>query len=69
MFVGNWAPHVRHLGPTCNKASRLESAADAGTIAVSSEVRETLEQTFEFDGPYELDLKGLGQSPVWHLVW
>lgn len=55
-------------GPTVNFASRLESSADPGTIAVSHEVRQALEETHEFDGPSELDLKGIGRTQVWRLI-
>lgn len=55
-------------GPTVNKASRLESCAMPGKIAVSSDVRQALCQTHEFEGPFELDLKGIGMTHVWHLV-
>ncbi len=55
-------------GPTVNMASRLEGSAGAGTIAVSSAVRDALQETHEFNGPFELDLKGIGKSQVWHLA-
>lgn len=54
-------------GPTVNLASRLESSAEAGTIAVSSEVEQSLAGTHEFDGPFEMELKGIGSTSVWRL--
>jgi len=55
-------------GPTVNFASRLESSADPGTIAVSEAVRDSLVDSHEFEGPFELDLKGMGATHVWHLA-
>lgn len=55
-------------GPTVNIASRLESSASPGTIAVSEAVREALVESHEFEGPFEMDLKGIGASQVWHLA-
>lgn len=55
-------------GPTVNTASRLESSAPAGTIAVSSEVRSILIKTHDFDGPFVEEFKGMGATQVWHLV-
>lgn len=54
-------------GPTVNFASRLESSAMPGTIATSAAVRDTLAETHEFEGPFELELKGIGKTEVWHL--
>ncbi len=55
-------------GPTVNKASRLETSASAGVIAVSNEVRDALNDTHDFEGPFTLELKGLGETTVWHLT-
>lgn len=55
-------------GPTVNMAARLESSADPGTIAVSQAVRDSLAESHEFEGPFELDLKGIGATQVWHLA-
>ncbi|MBS1705296.1 MAG: adenylate/guanylate cyclase domain-containing protein [Armatimonadetes bacterium] len=54
-------------GPTVNLASRLESSAMPGTIAVSSDVRDALAETHDFSGPVELELKGVGPTAVWSL--
>lgn len=55
-------------GPTVNVASRLEGSAMPGTIAVSDLVCKTLADSHEFEGPFDLDLKGIGKTPVWHLA-
>lgn len=55
-------------GPTVNLAARLESTAAPGTIAVTTAVRNALDETHEFSGPIELDLKGVGQTMVWGLT-
>ncbi|MBS1715489.1 MAG: adenylate/guanylate cyclase domain-containing protein [Armatimonadetes bacterium] len=55
-------------GPTVNLASRLEGSALPGTIAVSDAVRDALAETYEFDGPFDLELKGIGKTAVWHLT-
>ena len=55
-------------GPTVNMASRLESSANPGTIAISDAVRHALVESHEVEGPFELDLKGLGTTQVWHLA-
>lgn len=55
-------------GPTVNMAARLESSANPGTIAVSEAVHDMLAESHEFEGPYELDLKGIGPTHVWHLT-
>lgn len=55
-------------GPTVNLASRLEGSAKPGTIAVSQAVRDALAETHEFEGPQEIDFKGIGPTPVYLLT-
>ncbi|MDX1431417.1 MAG: AAA family ATPase [Gammaproteobacteria bacterium] len=51
------------VGPAINVAARLESAADEGGILVGEQVFREAEAVFEFDGPRELELKGIS-DPV-----
>jgi adenylate cyclase len=55
-------------GDTVNLASRLESRASPGTIAVSATTRTALGHSFEMDPLGPVDLKGLGAVPVWRLT-
>lgn len=55
-------------GSTVNLASRLEASADAGQIVVSSEVREGLLQTHDFEHLGTRELKGLGPVDAYLLT-
>jgi len=55
-------------GATVNKASRLESASEAGRVTVSHAVAERLGDRYELEPRGGLDLKGLGAIEAWYLV-
>lgn len=55
-------------GDTVNLASRLESRASPGTIAVSSSTRDALGDRFRVEPLGTAELKGIGAVPVWRLV-
>ena len=46
------------IGDTVNTAKRIESAACAGEVLISEEVRDTLGQTFQVSGQREISAKG-----------
>ena len=55
-------------GDTVNLASRLESRASPGTIAVSASTRDALGERFRLEPLGTAELKGIGAVPVWRLV-
>jgi class 3 adenylate cyclase len=55
-------------GDTVNLASRLESQAAAGTIAISASTRSALGDRFTVEPLGTAELKGIGAVPVWRLV-
>ena len=55
-------------GDTVNTASRMESQGAANKIRVTDEVRNALADTYVFEGPELVDVKGKGPTRVWTLV-
>ena len=55
-------------GDTVNVASRLETAAQPGTILVSEEVASALGTAFELRAVGHVDLKGKGATETFWLV-
>ncbi|GAA0479331.1 hypothetical protein GCM10009096_21740 [Parasphingorhabdus litoris] len=56
-----------YWGDTMNIASRIEGAADANGIAVSSATFFECGGGFDFDGPENLMLKGVGDTEIYRL--
>lgn len=55
-------------GDAVNVASRMESHGEPGKIQVSSGTYETLKNAYEFRPLGQIEVKGKGQLPAWHLV-
>jgi adenylate cyclase len=55
-------------GDAVNVASRMESKAVPGTVAVSTGVRDALAERFDLESMGMLELKGKGAVEVWHLI-
>lgn len=55
-------------GDTVNTASRMETQGTANQIRVTDEVRNALVDTYVFDGPEIVDVKGKGPTQVWTLI-
>ena len=55
-------------GDTVNVASRLESVCPPGEIYLSEETQSILQNDYPMEGPFELDLKGLGFTKVWKIT-
>ena len=56
------------IGDVVNMASRIETAADSGTILVSDVVYKQVRTLFDFEAVSPLHLKGVGQPVVTHRV-
>lgn len=54
-------------GDTVNTAARMESHGVAGRIQVGDQMKELLEDRFEFELRGEIEVKGKGQMRVWFL--
>ncbi len=52
-------------GETVNLASRMESHGIAGRVQVTPQTRERLERWYEFEQRGPIDVKGVGQMPVY----
>ncbi|MGY1709908.1 adenylate/guanylate cyclase domain-containing protein [Geodermatophilus sp. SYSU D00758] len=55
------------FGPGVNLASRMETAAEPGTIAVSEPMFELLRNDFVLSDQGEVEIKGFGPQRVYHL--
>ena len=55
-------------GDTVNTASRMESQGAANKIRVTDEVRNALADSYVFEGPELIDVKGKGPTRVWTLI-
>ena len=55
-------------GDTVNTASRMESQGAANKIRVTDEVRNALADSYAFEGPELIDVKGKGPTRVWTLI-
>lgn len=52
-------------GETVNMASRMESQGLPGRVQVTQVIRERLKETFEFKSRGPIEVKGVGQMPVY----
>ena len=55
-------------GDTVNTASRMETQGTANQIRVTDEVRNALADSYVFEGPEIVDVKGKGPTRVWTLI-
>jgi class 3 adenylate cyclase len=55
-------------GDTVNTASRMEAQGTANQIRVTDEVRNALAESYVFEGPEIVDVKGKGPTRVWTLI-
>ncbi len=55
-------------GDTVNTASRMETQGAANQIRVTDEVRNALADSYVFEGPEIVDVKGKGPTRVWTLI-
>ena len=55
-------------GDTVNTASRMETQGNANQIRVTDEVRNALVDSYVFEGPEIVDVKGKGPTQVWTLI-
>ena len=55
-------------GDTVNTASRMETQGAANQIRVTDEVRDALADSYVFEGPEIIDVKGKGPTRVWTLI-
>jgi adenylate cyclase len=53
---------------TVNTASRMERQGMPSEIRVADEVRNALAESYAFEGPELVDVKGKGPTQVWTLV-
>ncbi len=58
------------VGPTTNKAARLQSAGEVGRPCIGQSTFDAVRKRFEFskESPREVDMKGLGVQKVWDVV-
>jgi class 3 adenylate cyclase len=55
-------------GDTVNIASRVTSEATAGTILVDTMTYRRVRESFEFEGPQMVNVKGKGELAVYRLI-
>jgi class 3 adenylate cyclase/uncharacterized membrane protein (UPF0136 family) len=55
-------------GDTVNTASRMETHGGVNQISVTDEVRAALADSYVFEGPELIDVKGKGPTRIWTLV-
>ena len=65
--IGTHKPFYDVWGKTVNVAARLEASAETGTILISEEMAERVKDDFDVKSVGSIDLKGVGERPVFAL--